>query len=95
MALGRTVITTSIGAEGINYTDGKNILIADSPGNFARAISKCIDDKAFSLSVGAAARLLIEESYDIRKITGRLAAFYQAVVPGVTDEKPHKVSKDL
>ncbi|MBU1010330.1 MAG: glycosyltransferase family 4 protein [Bacteroidetes bacterium] len=95
MALGRTVITTSIGAEGINYTDGKNILIADSPGNFARAISKCVDNKAFSLSVGASARLLIEESYDIRKITGRLAAFYQAVVPGVTDEKPHKVSKDL
>ena len=42
MSLGVTVISTSIGAEGIPATNGKNILIADTAPAFAGAVSFCI-----------------------------------------------------
>jgi glycosyltransferase involved in cell wall biosynthesis len=43
MALGRIVITTTVGAEGIECEDGKNILIANSPDQFYDHIKKVIE----------------------------------------------------
>lgn len=76
MALGKPIITTSIGAEGINYTTKKNILIADTAEDFAEAVSRCVADKQFSLQLGRAARKLIEEEYNNSKIIERLTSFY-------------------
>jgi polysaccharide biosynthesis protein PslH len=76
MALGKPVITTSVGAEGINYTHGQNILIADTAEEFAKAVSRCVGDKQFSLQLGRAARKLIEEEYNNRKIIERMTSFY-------------------
>ncbi|MDP3463696.1 MAG: glycosyltransferase family 4 protein [Bacteroidales bacterium] len=80
MAQGRTVITTQVGAEGINYSDHHNILIANTPTAFAQAISDCIANKEMTLSIGRAARELIEEHYDNRKIVKRLVVFYQELL---------------
>jgi glycosyltransferase involved in cell wall biosynthesis len=80
MALARPVIATTIGAEGIPYTAGKNILIADKPEEFTAAIGKCIADRAFCEEVGRAARELIEEEYQNEACTGKLVAFYQRVL---------------
>lgn len=40
---GMPVVSTSIGAEGIQYTDGENILIADSPVEFAEKMKKMLE----------------------------------------------------
>lgn len=80
MAQGRTVITTQVGAEGINYNDHHNILIANTRTAFAEAISKCIANKEMTDSIGKAARQLIEEHYDNRKIVKRLVVFYQELL---------------
>lgn len=76
MALGKPVITTSVGAEGINYTHEKNILIADTAEDFAEAVSRCVADKQFSMQMGQAARKLIEEEYNNLKIIERMTSFY-------------------
>jgi glycosyltransferase involved in cell wall biosynthesis len=76
MALGKTIISTSVGAEGIDYTDQKNIIIADTEEQFEAAIHKCITDKHFSESIGNNARALTEEKYDNKKICEGLSAFY-------------------
>lgn len=77
MALGKTIISTSIGAEGIHYTDGRNILIANTPGEFEAAIARCLNDPAFCRSIGAEAEKLAREEYDNDKIIKRLVAFYK------------------
>ncbi len=63
MALGKTIISTTIGAEGINYTNGKDILIADTCSEFLQQVEKCMLDKAFCFSIGREARKLATEKY--------------------------------
>jgi polysaccharide biosynthesis protein PslH len=77
MALGKPVITTSIGAEGINYTPGHNIVIADNAEAFADAIVRCAGDAKLCHMLGIEARKLIETEYDNKLIMQRLTRFYQ------------------
>ena len=79
MALGKTIVSTSIGAEGIDYTKNKNILIADTATDFVNAINKCLADSSFSESIGHDARKLIEEKYDNQVICKKLITFYQSL----------------
>jgi len=80
MALGKAIISTKIGAEGIAYTNGINILIADTPEEFLAAIEKYISNIDFCKEVGHNARKLIEEKHNLNKITQKLLAFYQKVL---------------
>jgi glycosyltransferase involved in cell wall biosynthesis len=77
MALGRTVISTLTGAEGIDYTHGKNILIANAPCEFTDMIVHCVQDRERCLTIGRQARTLIEERYDRDHVIGNLTRFYQ------------------
>jgi glycosyltransferase involved in cell wall biosynthesis len=79
MALGKPVITTSIGAEGINYTQGENIMIADRAADFAEAIARCAADLERSIMMGKNARKLIELEYNNSVIIQRLSRFYQEI----------------
>ncbi len=76
MSIGKTVITTTVGAQGIDYTDGENILIADTPEQFARQIKRCLDDDAFCSRVGEAAARLVADQYDRKKLAEELIEFY-------------------
>lgn len=76
MSVGKTVITTTVGAQGIDCTDGKDILIANTPQEFANQVKRCIDDPEFCQSIGHEARRLIAEQYDVGKLTDRLIEFY-------------------
>ncbi|MGR6086803.1 MAG: glycosyltransferase family 4 protein [Arcticibacter sp.] len=64
MAAGRTIISTSVGAEGIKYTDGKNILIGDDPDEFAAHIVHCFQDPLFANRIASAALDLAKSQYD-------------------------------
>jgi len=81
MAMQKCIISTSLGAEGINYVDGRDILIANTIEEFYKAIKRCIGDEAFCRQVGANARKLIEAEYDIHIITQKLVDFYQKCLP--------------
>lgn len=76
MSIGKTVITTTVGAQGIDYTDGENVLIADTPEQFARQIKRCLDDDAFCSRVGEAAAQLVADQYDRKKLAEELIEFY-------------------
>lgn len=79
MALGRCVITTRIGAEGIDYQDGKNIIIADIPEHFAQAIITVMKNPDQAIEIGNNARMLAQK-YDWQTLTQKLLNFYQQVV---------------
>ncbi len=79
MAMGRTVITTMIGAEGIQYSEYENIIIADSPAKMTEVICKIIKEPEEAQRIGRNARKLIEEVYDNKKIIERLLIFYDEI----------------
>lgn len=76
MSVGKTVITTTVGAQGIDYIDGENLLIANTPQEFAQQIKRCLDDDDFCHRVGAAAERLIAEQYNEGKLADKLLKFY-------------------
>lgn len=80
MALGKTIISTSIGAEGIDYENGKDLLIANTESEFVEAIIKCSKDKFISDQLGINARKLIEQKYDNKIICEQLSQFYKELI---------------
>lgn len=79
MAMEKCIISTSLGAEGINFTNGTNILIANNRQEFYDAIERCITDEEFCRNIGLNARRLIEEQHDVHVVAPRLVTFYQSL----------------
>ena len=80
MAMQKCIISTSLGAEGINFENGVNILIANDQDEFYDAIKQCISDEEFCRTIGFNARSLVEEQHDINKVSLNLVQFYQSVL---------------
>ncbi|MFB9841059.1 glycosyltransferase family 4 protein [Mucilaginibacter ginsenosidivorans] len=78
MAMQKCIISTSLGAEGINYKNGVNILIANTREEFFKAIRRCIADEDYCKAVGINARRLIEDQHDVDKVTNNLVNLYRA-----------------
>jgi len=79
MALGKPIITTSIGAEGISVKDKENILIADSPEAMLDLLFFCIEHPEKCEEIGRNARQLIEDRYTQEKISKDLIAFLNTI----------------
>lgn len=73
MAAGKAVVSTTIGAEGLGVSDGGEIRLADSPGDFARAVATVLADPDQRRRLGAAARRLVEHRYDWDRIRSAAA----------------------
>ena len=82
MAMGKTVITTRVGAEGILYDEDVNIIIAENKAKMVEAIRSINENPQTAIEIGKAARKLVEETYDNRKIIARLLMFYEQIKPG-------------
>ncbi|MGN6638238.1 MAG: glycosyltransferase, partial [Mucilaginibacter sp.] len=80
MAMQKCIISTTLGAEGINYKNGVNILIANTREEFLRAIRRCIADEDYCKAVGINARRLVEEQHDANKVTSNLVSLYQGLL---------------
>ena len=82
MAMGKTVITTRVGAEGILYDEEVNLIIAENKAKMVEAIRAINENPQIAVKIGHAARKLVEETYDNRKIIARLLMFYEQIKPG-------------
>ena len=82
MAMGKTVITTRVGAEGILYDEDVNLIIAENKAKMVEAIRAINENPQTAAEIGKAARKLVEETYDNRKIIARLLMFYEQIKPG-------------
>lgn len=66
MARGLPVVTTSIGAEGLDVQSGRHLVVADSPEDFANAIRELLHAPERRWKVGDAGRQLVLDRYDWR-----------------------------
>lgn len=80
MSLGKAVISTSVGAEGIRYTHNKDILIANTTDEFVAAIQLLLDHPEKINQLGEAAKNLIEKEYENSAIVSKLISFYKEEV---------------
>ena len=64
MAMGKAVVSTTVGAEGLPVTSGHDIVIADEPARFAQAVIHLIRDTESRRRIEAEARRLVLERYD-------------------------------
>ena len=75
MALGRAIVSTTVGAESLSYSNGENILIADEAETFAGAIVQVLGNTSLRNALGKNAQQLILDKYDNRKICADLLEF--------------------
>jgi glycosyltransferase involved in cell wall biosynthesis len=64
MAMGRPVVSTSLGAEGLAIAPGENILLAETAEQFLRQLQTLIDDPDRARQLGQAGRQLVLAQYD-------------------------------
>ena len=80
MATGKPTISTSLGVEGIPVRDGRDLLLADTPADFAAAVLRVLQDDdaaaALRVALGENARAFVEEHYGWSRIVPTLDALY-------------------
>jgi glycosyltransferase involved in cell wall biosynthesis len=64
MAMAKAVVSTTVGAEGLPITPGRDVMIADEPARFAQAVVHLIRDQESRRRIEGAARELVVTKYD-------------------------------
>ncbi len=93
MALGKVVITTSLGLEGIKAKNGNEIMVADSPEAFILCIEKCIERQVQLEKIGQKARHFIQSEFDNLTIAYRLLQKYKKLVNKTVQQQSFITSK--
>lgn len=78
-AMGKPIVTTSIGCEGLDARDGWNAIIRDDPEDFAAAVTLVLEDDVLARRLGANARATVEEQYSWTGIGKRMRAVYEQI----------------
>jgi hypothetical protein len=88
LAMGRPVVTTALGAEGLGAEAGRDLLVADDAPAFAAAIRRLLDDPSLAAAVGAAGRALVVRRFDWDVVAREHDAIYEAALSAPTPPRP-------
>jgi glycosyltransferase involved in cell wall biosynthesis len=77
MAAKLPLVTTSVGAEGLGATDGKEVIIRDSSDEIAKATLKILNDEKLAEKIALGARKLVEEKFSWHKMGEFLDKIYE------------------
>ena len=80
MAMGKAVVSTTLGAEGIEAANGRDLVIADQPAAFAQAVNNLLADRGKAEQIGRSARLLAEDRYAWSSAARALEGFYRRIL---------------
>lgn len=70
LAMGKAVVSTTVGAEGLALTPGREYVAADDPRAFAAAVVSLLRDSRRRRALGQAGRRLVEERYSWAQVAG-------------------------
>ena len=80
MAYGKAIISTQIGAEGINYKNGENIIIANDPEDFSEKVKRISSKELDYIKIGQKAREHVTNNYDQQIISKKLISFFESIL---------------
>jgi len=78
--MGKGMVSTTLGCEGIAVRDGQHLLVADDPAAFAEAVLSLLDDRQLAARLGREGRALVEQSYSWLSIVDGLERFHERVL---------------
>ncbi len=81
-AMGKAVVSTAVGCEGLETRDGENIIIRDMPEAFAEAVLSLLADPGRVAALGRSARATAERLYSWKVIGVGLTSAYRSVIGG-------------
>jgi polysaccharide biosynthesis protein PslH len=77
---GIPIVSTTLGAEGIDTRPGENILLADEPEAFAAAVVRLLTDRELARRLRQNGRRWVEERYNWRTVYSRLDPIYESLL---------------
>ena len=80
--MGKPMVSTSVGCEGIHVRSGEHLLIADEAQALADAALRVLSDAELAASLARQGRALVEREYGWTAITAQMEVFYQKVLAG-------------
>jgi sugar transferase (PEP-CTERM/EpsH1 system associated) len=86
MSMGKAVVSTRVGAEGLPVRNGEHLLLADDSESFARSTVNLLRDASRRRQIGLAARKLVEENYSWRQVARVFSNVLEDVVAGSRSE---------
>jgi len=82
LAMGKAVVSTSVGCEGIDVENGRNICIANTEKEFAERIIELLEDESKRKELGEKGLNLIRQKYQWERIAERIEDEYKEVLEG-------------
>jgi glycosyltransferase involved in cell wall biosynthesis len=80
MAMGKAIVSTTLGAEGIEALPGRDLLVEDQPAAFADAVNHLLADPDLAARIGQSARRLAVQRYSWRRAAEGLEGFYRRIL---------------
>jgi glycosyltransferase involved in cell wall biosynthesis len=80
MAMGKAIVSTTLGAEGIEAVSGRDIFIEDEPAAFAGAVNRLLADASLAARIGQSARLVAVKRYAWSGAAEALESFYRRIL---------------
>jgi glycosyltransferase involved in cell wall biosynthesis len=80
MAMAKPIVSTTLGAEGIEAVPGRDLLIEDEPAAFAKAVNRLLADPDLAARIGQSGRRLAVERYSWRGAAQALEDFYRRIL---------------
>jgi glycosyltransferase involved in cell wall biosynthesis len=80
MAMGKAIVSTTLGAEGIEAVPGRDLLIEDEPAAFADAVGRLLAEPSLAARIGHSARQVVVERYAWRGAARALEGFYRRIL---------------
>lgn len=88
MAKGKAIVSTRLGAEGIDLEHERDVLFADDPEAFAAEVVRALSDPSLVDRLGRSARALAEERYSWRAAVAELEEFYAEIASAPAFMRP-------
>jgi GT2 family glycosyltransferase len=99
-SMGMAVVSTSVGCSGLQYENGRNLLVADTPEQFASQVLSLMKDPMRRRQLGEEGRITAEQHYSWEKSVQQLDALYTRSIKqnrihkGVASPKPGDMERE-
>ena len=82
--MGKPIVSTTLGAEGIEAVPGRDLLIEDEPAAFADAVNRLLAEPDLAGRIGQSARQLAVDRYGWDGAAQALEGFYRRILENAT-----------
>ncbi len=81
MGMEKPIVSTTIGAEGLPISDGRELLLADTPESFATAVVKILQNRDAANELAKRAATLVRSEFGWQKVAERFANICEGTLP--------------